>query len=246
MKLKPSPALVGAFVLGALALGSAAVLTFGGRNPFAPRRRLVVYFDESVSGLERGAAVKVHGVQSGRVTALIPTLSPDSRSTVVAAICDMKGAELTRSGGELLELSDAATLKTLVAEGLRARLKPAGISGESTIDLDFYDPRRYPVRPEPAWTDGGQPYPSVPAIPSVTGELLDDLQAVMHQLSKTDFEGLSRKLGGAARSVEELPAADAKKALQQIGDAALSVKDLADFLERNPNAIISGKKQAKP
>lgn len=246
MKLKPSRTLIGAFVLGALALGAAAVLTFGGRNPFARRRRLVVYFDESVSGLERGAAVKVHGVQSGRVTSLVPTLSPDSRSTVVAAICDMTDTELARADGGIVDLSDAAILKTLVAEGLRARLKPAGISGESTVDLDFYDPRRYPVRPPPAWMEGGHPYPSVPAIPSVTGELLDDLQAVMHQLRKTDFEGLSRKLSGAALSVEDLPAADAKKALQQIGDAALSVKDLADYLERNPSAVISGKKRAKP
>jgi paraquat-inducible protein B len=247
MSLKPSPAVVGAFVLGAISLGAAALLSFGGRNPFAPRHRLVVYFDESVAGLERGAAVKLRGVQSGRVVSMVPTLGPDSRAAVVAVICEMSGNELARAGGGSVELSDAASLKTLVDQGLRARLKPAGLSGASTVDLDFYDPRRYPLQPVPAWTEGARSYPSVPAIPSVAGELIDDLQAVMHQLRKQDFEGLVRNLGGAAVSVQDLSGAEAKKTLKQIGDAAVSVKELADYLERNPNSIISGKKPpAKP
>ena len=247
MNLKPSPTLVGAFVFGALALGAAALLSFGGRNPFAPRHRLVVYFDESVSGLDRGAAVKVLGVQSGRVLSLVPMLSPDSRATAVAVICEMTGRELTKAGGGSANLADPAVLEALVSQGLRARLKAGGLSGGYTVDFDIYDPRRYPVRPAPAWTEGAQSYPSVPAIPSVTGELIDDLQTVMHRLKKADFEGLVQKLGGAAVSVQDVSGADAAKTLKQIGDAALSVKELADYLERNPNSIISGKKPpAKP
>jgi paraquat-inducible protein B len=232
MKLKPSPTLIGGFILGAIALGAASVLLFGGRNPMAPKRRIVIYFDESVAGLDQGAAVKLRGVHSGRVLSLVPTLSPDSLTTVVAVICDLSGGELTAAGGRPVDLSDPATLKGLVAQGLRARLKPAGISGESAVDLDFYDPRRYPVRPSPPWLESAQPYPSVPSIPSVTAELLDNLEAFMRQLRKADFAGVARQLS----------AADYKKTLQQIGDAAASVKDLADYLERNPSSILSGKK----
>ena len=259
MNIKPSPTLIGAFVLGAIALGAAALLCFGGRNPFSPRRRLVVYFDESVAGLDRGSAVKVLGVQSGRVHALIPMLSPDSRSAVVAVICEMTGRELNRIGGGSVDITDPAVLDSLVAQGLRARLKAGGLSGGYTVDFDIYDPARYPSRPAPAWTVGAHPYPTVPAIPSVTGELVDNLQNVMQQLRKADFEGLAHKLAGAdinkvlqrigdaAVSVKELSGDDAKKTLRQIGDAAFSVKDLADYLERNPNSIISGKKvPAKP
>ena len=259
MNVKPSPTFIGAFVLGAIALGAAALLSFGGRNPFSPRRRLVVYFDESVTGLDRGAAVKVLGVPSGRVHSLVPMLSPDSRAAAVAVVCEMTGHELAKAGGGSVDLSDPAVLETLVAQGLRARLKAGGLSGGYTVDFDLYDPRRYPPRPAPAWTQGLQPYPSVPAIPSVTGELVDNLQNVMQQLRKSDFEGLAHKLAGAdinkalqrigdaALSVKDLSGEDAKKTLRQIGDAASSVKDLADYLERNPNSILSGKKPpAKP
>ncbi|HEY1848145.1 MAG TPA: MlaD family protein [Opitutaceae bacterium] len=38
---------------------------------------------------------------------------------------------------------------------------------------------------------------------------------------------------------------DATRALQRVADAAESVQQLADFLERNPNAIVSGRKEPK-
>ena len=39
---------------------------------------------------------------------------------------------------------------------------------------------------------------------------------------------------------------DANKALSSLGDAADAVKRLADFLERNPNALLSGKTAPPP
>lgn len=241
MTLKPSPALVGSFILGALALGAAALVLFGGANPLSARRRLVVYFDESVSGLDRGAAVKLRGVRCGRVLSLTPTLSPDSRRPVVAVVCELDEGELRSPDGKPVDLLEPGRLKALVDEGLRARLKPAGFSGEYAVDLDLYDPRRYPLPAAPAWTAGGSPYPSIPAIPSATGELFDDLQMAARQARSADLAGLSRRLQAF------LGNADVDKALQRIGDAADAVKDLADYLERNPRSILSGKKvPAKP
>jgi paraquat-inducible protein B len=39
--------------------------------------------------------------------------------------------------------------------------------------------------------------------------------------------------------------ADTSRALQRVADAAESVQQLADFLERNPNALVSGRKEPK-
>jgi len=50
VKTKVSPAIVGAFVIGALALGIVALLSFGGVSFFAKPQRFVVYFDESIPG----------------------------------------------------------------------------------------------------------------------------------------------------------------------------------------------------
>jgi ABC-type transporter Mla subunit MlaD len=227
---------VGAFVLGGLALGAAALLALGGRRPFASRRRIVVFFDESVSGLERGAAVKFRGVHSGRVVKIVPMLSPDAKATAVAVICDMAGSELEGPDGRPLDLTRQETLQALVTRGLRARLAPAGLSGDNNVDLDFFDPKRYPARKTPDWESQAQPYPEVPSVPSLTGQLLEDLQDVLGQLREADVAGVAQTFKGE----------DLRKTIKSIGAAAQSVKDLADYLERNPSSIISGKKAAKP
>ena len=51
------PAVVGAFVLGGLALAVAAILFFGGTRLFAPTTRAVIFFEGSVAGLARALAL---------------------------------------------------------------------------------------------------------------------------------------------------------------------------------------------
>ena len=54
MKTKVRPAVVGAFVIGAFTLGIVALLAFGRVSFFSKPQRFVVYFDESIHGLDLG------------------------------------------------------------------------------------------------------------------------------------------------------------------------------------------------
>src|SRR4029450_5040348 len=67
MNKKISPAMIGAFVLGAVALIVIAILVFGSGRLFRQTRSFVLYFDNSVNGLRIGAPVKVKGVEIGSV-----------------------------------------------------------------------------------------------------------------------------------------------------------------------------------
>ena len=60
--------LVGAFVLLALVLVVAGVLTLNKSGWFTPRHQAVIYFDDSVKGLYIGAPVTFRGVKMGEVT----------------------------------------------------------------------------------------------------------------------------------------------------------------------------------
>ena len=64
---RSKPAVVGSFLLGALALGVIAILAFGGMNLFAHKLRVVVVFSDSIAGLEVGAPVTFRGARIGRV-----------------------------------------------------------------------------------------------------------------------------------------------------------------------------------
>ena len=67
MSKKISPALIGAFVLGALVLLIVAVIAFGSGQLFRKTQEFVLYFDGSVNGLHVGAPVKFKGVEVGSV-----------------------------------------------------------------------------------------------------------------------------------------------------------------------------------
>ena len=73
MKTKISPAVVGMFVIGAMMLIIVALLAFGGVNFFSKPQRFLVYFDESIHGLDMGSPVKLRGVRVGRVLSMRTT-----------------------------------------------------------------------------------------------------------------------------------------------------------------------------
>src|SRR5215470_9594572 len=68
MSMRASPTLIGAFVLGACVLLVGGLLLWGGTAMFKPKYRVVMYFDASVTGLQKGAPVLMRGVRVGEVT----------------------------------------------------------------------------------------------------------------------------------------------------------------------------------
>ncbi len=68
MSKKVSKSLIGAFVLGAIALAVAGVVIFGSGKFFKKTYKFVMFFEGSVKGLNVGAPVIFRGVKIGQVT----------------------------------------------------------------------------------------------------------------------------------------------------------------------------------
>ncbi|MDP3073090.1 MAG: MlaD family protein [Opitutaceae bacterium] len=330
MKTKVSPTIVGAFVIGAVVLGIVALFAFGGFNFFAKPQRFVVYFDESVHGLDQGSQVKLRGVRVGRVVDLTIRYDGQSNRSVVAVVCEFSKDVISDNRGQPINVTDRAELQAMVQRGLRARLEVQGwATGLLFVGLDFLDPMENP--PSVAVPDDR--FVIVPFVPSAIAEYQASITEILAGLRKIDFDGISkglttlmadvrRHLDGvdlrgvteqwkrAGAQVETLVSgpdmkrafetlntaiaelrgtiakidrqvdpmakdvhvtlADAQQAVksfhdaaaaardflraqsglgddlavtfERVGEAAESVKRLADFLERNPSAIITGRK----
>jgi len=333
VKTKVSPTVVGFFVLGAMLLGIIALLSLGSFNFLTKPQRFMVYFDESVSGLDLGSPVKFQGVRVGRVAQVNVTYDTSTQQSVVAVLCEFNRNILTEPDGSPIDLTDRGELEGLIAAGMRAELGILGLAtGLLYVELDMKDPVEYPV---PARDLVPVDFAIIPAAPSAISEFQASLGQILNNIKDVDLAGLATEMHGllrdtrdqiqnldtttisteiastarAYREIAESPqipsiltnldgaltdlrttlegidnsieptatelaltlqrlrenldsledatnnasrfitaqsglGTEAADALRQLGEAARAVGRLADFLERNPNALLTGR--AKP
>ena len=229
MKTKVSPAAVGLFVLGALALGMIALLSFGGLSLFSKPERFMVYFDESIHGLDLGSPVKLRGVRVGRVVDLEVHYDDVANKSVVAVTCELRRNVITDAGGTQLKITGQGDIKTMVDHGLRAQLGVLGLAtGLLFVELDFLDPAQYPV---PVLAHPPK-FVVVPSSLSAISEYQASLSEILSGLKKVDFGGISKDFKTLlATANQKVGALDTKALGDKVGRAADAVTALVDSPE---------------
>jgi len=178
-------AVVGGFILGALALVVAGIVFFGGRHLFTPSTRVVVFFSESVAGLDVGAPVTFHGVRIGSVQNIAIHFSPDTMTAEIPVTLEVTTSQLIIEGKKF----DPSVVNTrrLVAVGLRAQLAlQSFVTGQLRVDLDFRPDT--PARLVGMITDVAE----IPSVPSDLSQLRNQLsQLPLRELMETARQALA-------------------------------------------------------
>jgi paraquat-inducible protein B len=226
VKTKVSPAVVGMFVLGALALGLIALLSFGSLSLFSRPQRFMVYFDESVHGLDLGSPVKLRGVRVGRVVDLAIYYDDVANHSVVAVTCELNRNVITDAKGVQLKVTGPGDVKMMVDHGLRAQLGVLGLAtGLLFVELDFMDPAQYPAQ---VLADPPKMV-VIPYVPSAISEYQASISEILTDLKKIDFGGISKELKtlltSTNRKINDL---DMKTLSDKVGRAADSVSGFVD------------------
>lgn len=167
MSKKTHPALVGAFVLGALALAIAGVITFGSGHFFRAAERYVLYFEGSVKGLNVGAPVVFRGVQVGSVVQILIEFDERDLSFRIPVIIEILPDRFTQvcceDNGQSLQhqVGTPQFINLMVERGLRAQLQMQSlVTGQLLVLFDMLPER------EPRLVDAPSAYPQLPTIPS--------------------------------------------------------------------------------
>jgi paraquat-inducible protein B len=269
---KPSPTAVGAFILGGALLTVAAIAIWGSGRLFERRYRYVCYFPGSVNGLAIGAHVKYRGVPVGEVTGMrihFEQRSDDTRIPVFIELSSKRVRDLgvaKEPGPQLIhELIKSGLRARLDSESF--------VTGQLYVNLDMFpDTPLTLVHQQGGYAEIPTiPTPMEEATKSLTGLLKQlkeaDVAGTARSLASA-IEGLNRLLNtpSIGRTLNELPSTVAsirktvgnagetltangplslelRRALVEVQRAAESVRTLADFLKRNPNALIVGKKR---
>jgi len=130
--------MVGAFVLGAVALAVAAIVLFGSGRLFKDVDGWVAFFPGSVRGLNVGSPVVFRGVQVGQVTDIIVNFDPKELSVNIPVIFETDPDRFRSVGPEVIT-DDKKMHEALVAQGLRAQLQLTSlVTGQLAINMDFF------------------------------------------------------------------------------------------------------------
>ena len=206
---------LGLFVIAAFVAAAVVAIVLGLHAMRPATIRYHAYFDESVQGLDLGSPVKYRGVRIGSVEGI--EVAPDRKHV------DVSLALIAR---------DAHRLG--LAEGppeLRAQLTVQGLTGLCFVELDFFDPTRYPPQllPFPAAER------TIPTQQSVIHGLASDLETISKQLPKladrasATFDRFDRVLDDIH---DEQLVARIGDALDRTGAAASELRRLAGHVDR--------------
>ena len=202
MSRKANPTLIGAFVLGALALAVVTTLLLAGGSWFGERRQHIMYFEGAAQGLQIGAPVVFLGVKVGTVKQIQLGLDPQSRRFLVPVMIELEPQVVRTRGGEPIDLRDRATVRQLVERGLRARLRMQSLlTGQLYVDLDFHPDK-------PAIFAALDPELSeIPTIRTAGQELTTKLEGFPMDKFLADVAGISSAANHlmSAPATQELP-----------------------------------------
>lgn len=139
MSKQANPTLIGAFVLGAIALAIITTLLLAGGSWFGQRQKHVLYFEGAAQGLQVGAPVVFLGVKVGTVKQIQLGLDEKSQRFLVPVMIEIEPQVVYTRGVEPVDLRDRATVRRLVESGLRGRLRMQSLlTGQLYVDLDFH------------------------------------------------------------------------------------------------------------
>jgi len=207
MSKQASPTVIGAFVVGAIALVVIGLLVFGGGRFFADRLTWVSYFPGSVKGLRVGAPVNFRGVRIGEVTGIQVLYDESDGSMLIPVVMEVVTGQVTVIAQDPTRERERADIEGLIARGLRAQLQTDSlVTGLLSVDLDFYP--ETPVQQLRVESPDLRDYPVVPAIPSRMAELEQSLDVVMREVPGLlrDVRGLLSEVtsGNTAANVDRI------------------------------------------
>jgi paraquat-inducible protein B len=209
--------------------------------PHDPQTYLLV-FKQSVRGLTVGAPVQLGGITIGEVTQISPQLDAKTMAFTVPVTISVDPQRygvkfMNAPEGEDMIAVRKKIMDSLVSRGLRAQLKTGSlISGALYVSVDVV-----PNAP-PASLDWSQNPVELPTLSGKIDALEDNVASLLKNLNQT-VTNADLLLGNANQLIEPNSVLDMELSslLLQGGDAARSVRLLADYLERHPEALIRGK-----
>jgi paraquat-inducible protein B len=242
---------LGLFVVSGLLVGFGSLVWLGAARFQQEEIPVVTYFDESVTGLQVGSEAKFRGVVIGKIAGI--GIAPDQRH--VKVVVNVAKEHMVQLGLDpKVATGDGGGSKTppalkgwLIGKGgarsgfagpeLRAQLVSAGITGLKFVQVDFFDPDKYPA-PKLGFETPRNYVPSVPStfksLEEGVSEILDNLPVIGKQV-ETALSRLTRLVEDVdvfVKAIDAKTLSDRTSKLLENMDATLTAIDAPALSKR--------------
>lgn len=192
---------------------------------FNPTMKVLLLFDQSVRGLNKGSPVEFRGIPIGRVTNISFEYLPSGKDSRVPVLVEIDPSLLHRSLPVQFQGPDIESLTKAVGLGLRAALKTESfITGTLYVDLAYY--------PD-AVAANVEHFGDYLALPTVSSGLEQLEMKLSTTLDKIQALPLDKTLGTIAKAADEAATtvAAARGTLDEINSAVAAARKMLDTRE---------------
>jgi paraquat-inducible protein B len=188
--------LIGAFMVGAIALIVVVFVVFGSGNFFKDKSKYVIYFRGSVDGLNTGAPVKIRGVQIGSVTDINPMMH-ENGEFLVEVIIETVGGTVREAMSEGVLDKSLTGMEDMIGRGLRAQLQSQSfIVSQKMIIVDYF-----PETPI-VYAGFNKVYTEIPSIETKSEAFEKSLENVIKEVGKVPFAGISQSMQSTFNGID--------------------------------------------
>jgi paraquat-inducible protein B len=193
MSQKANPTSIGLFIVIGLALGVTGLLLFSSSRIFTPSHEIILYFNDSLNGLNEGAPVKYRGVTIGSVKRVMIHFNQATNDYAMPVIVEIQKNLLKERMGE----ESAAFTDTLftdrVQHGMRGFLESESmVTGVLYIEVRILDDAVPPV-----YHQVEKLYLELPTQPTQIQKLLSNLASLDFKRIETNLNALITRIDSA-------------------------------------------------
>ncbi len=223
--------MIGIFVVISLILLAVSVAVLGSGKFFKKTQKFVLYFNESIKGLDIGSPVLFEGVPVGSVIDITIVADPAKEQTEIPVVIQVELDRFkVRIAGQFMD--PEKDMPRLIQKGLRGVLSMQSlITGKLLIEIDFY-----PDTPVNLKNISNQ-YTEIPTIPSTASK-------IGRALDKLDLEAVQTKLESALDGIAQLTTnPDLAASISHLKDTLRDARKLVNRVDRQVDPLAKDTKK---
>lgn len=191
----PNPKIIGAFVTAMLVLIVAMIMYFGTANFLKRSTHFILFFDQSVNGLQVGSPVKFRGVPVGEVRKImIRAEGQRADSSAIPVIIQINRSRLENDLGVPTSAFAPESIQESLDQGLIAQLNlESFITGQLFVEFSF-EPEKAAASRHHLEEVGG--IHEIPTLSSSLDQITADVAQIIADFKQLDLDELNNNING--------------------------------------------------